>query len=160
MFSVDGCASEIANISGGEGEPTQDGAIGSGHQPTQTNAGDRCGGGEQAASPDDDAMYNKIKGLLQTQANLCREGSLLGRFHVGHSLVLDKQRRVLQKQKWSKMATTRSDYTPDRITLVRDECCDVACSYTRYVSSMSVLFGLYFVWLYLPPRAPCCRAPF
>ena len=99
MFPVDGCASEIAKISGGKGEPTQDGAIGLGHQPTLTNAGDRCGGGEQAASPDDNAIYNKIKGLLQTQANLFREGSLLGGFHVGHSLVLDKRRRVLQKQK-------------------------------------------------------------
>ena len=31
-------------------------------------------------------MYNKIKGLLQTQATLLQV-SLLGRFHVGHSLV-------------------------------------------------------------------------
>ena len=32
------CA-KIAKFSGGEGEPTQDGAIEWGHQPTQTNAG-------------------------------------------------------------------------------------------------------------------------
>ena len=35
----------------GGGEPTQDGAVGFGHPPTQANAGDRCAGGEQAASP-------------------------------------------------------------------------------------------------------------
>ena len=46
------CA-KIAKISGGKGEPTQDGATGVGHQPTQANAGDRCGGGEQVASPDE-----------------------------------------------------------------------------------------------------------
>ena len=46
------CA-KIAKISGGNGEPTQDGAIGWEHQPTQANAGDRCGWGEQAASPDE-----------------------------------------------------------------------------------------------------------
>ena len=42
-----------AKISEGKGEPTQDGAVGLGHQPTQANAGDQCGGGEQAASPDE-----------------------------------------------------------------------------------------------------------
>ena len=40
--------------------------------------------------PAEDAMHNKIKGLLQTQATLSLQVSLLGRFHVGHSLVLDK----------------------------------------------------------------------
>ena len=34
---------KIAKISGVNGEPIQDGAIGLGHQPTQTNAGDRRG---------------------------------------------------------------------------------------------------------------------
>ena len=46
-------SAKIAKTSGGKGEPTQDGTIGLGHQPTQANAGDRCGGGVQAASPDD-----------------------------------------------------------------------------------------------------------
>ena len=44
------CA-QIPKISEGNGESTQDGAIGLGHQPTNVNAGDRCGGGERAASP-------------------------------------------------------------------------------------------------------------
>ena len=44
---------KIAQFSGGKREPTQDGAIGLGLQPTQANAEDQCGGGEQAASPDD-----------------------------------------------------------------------------------------------------------
>ena len=35
-------------------------------------------------------VYDKVKGLLQTQAALSLQVSLLGRFHVGHSLVLDK----------------------------------------------------------------------
>ena len=34
---------KIAKISGGKGEPTQDSAIGLGHQPTLANAGDRWG---------------------------------------------------------------------------------------------------------------------
>ena len=46
------CA-KIAKISRGKGELTQDGDIGLGHQPTQADAGDRCGAGEQAASPDE-----------------------------------------------------------------------------------------------------------
>ena len=45
------------------------------------------GAGEYIAA--DDAMYNKIKGVLQTKATLLQV-FLLGRFHVGHSLVLDK----------------------------------------------------------------------
>ena len=45
---------------------------------------------EQSARPADDTMSYKIKGLLQTQVNLSLQVSLLGRFHVGHSLVLDK----------------------------------------------------------------------
>ena len=53
------CA-KIAKISGGKGEPTQGGAIGLRHQPTQTNAGDRCGGGEQAATPDE--VYGLVVG--------------------------------------------------------------------------------------------------
>ena len=46
------CA-KIAKINGGNREPTQDGAIGLGHQPTQSNAGDRCGGRDQTPSPDE-----------------------------------------------------------------------------------------------------------
>ena len=37
---------KIAKNSGGQGESTEEGAIGLEHQPTQANAGDRRGGGE------------------------------------------------------------------------------------------------------------------
>ena len=50
---IRGPCAKIAKISGSKGEPTQNGAIGLGHQPTQVVAGDRGGGGEQAASPDE-----------------------------------------------------------------------------------------------------------
>ena len=62
------CA-KIAKISGGKREPTQDGAIGLGHHPTQANAGDRCGGGEQAASPDE--VYGPIIDSGEAARNRC-----------------------------------------------------------------------------------------
>ena len=46
------CA-KIADIRGGQGESTGNGVFGQGHQPTQATAGSQCGGGEQAASPDE-----------------------------------------------------------------------------------------------------------
>ena len=64
------CA-KIAKISGGKGEPTQDGAIGLGHQPTQANAGDRCGGGEQAASPDE------VYGLIVYRGEAARNAAVV-----------------------------------------------------------------------------------
>ena len=64
------CA-KIAKISGGKGEPTRDGAIGVGHQPTQANAGDRRGGGEQAASPD------QVCGLIVDRGEAARTAAVV-----------------------------------------------------------------------------------
>ena len=59
------CAN-IAKISGGKGEPTQDGTIGLRHQPSRTNAGDRCGERELAESPDE------VYGLIVDRGDAAR----------------------------------------------------------------------------------------
>ena len=64
------CA-KIAKISGGKGELTQDGAIGVGHQPTQANAGGRCGGGEQAAGP------AEVYGLIVDRGEAARTAAVV-----------------------------------------------------------------------------------
>ena len=67
------CA-KIAKISEGKGEPTQDGAIGLGQQPTQANVGDRCGGSKQAASP------CEVYGLIVDRSEAARTAAVvLGR---------------------------------------------------------------------------------
>ena len=67
------CAN-IAKISGGMGKPTQDGAIWLGHQPTQANAGDRCGGDDQGESLDE------VYGLIVDRGEAARTAAVvLGR---------------------------------------------------------------------------------
>ena len=64
------CA-KIPNVSGGKAEPTQHGAIGVGHQPTHANAGDRGGGGEQAASP------TVVYGLIVDRSEVARTAAVV-----------------------------------------------------------------------------------
>ena len=53
------------------GEPPQDSAIGLGHQPTLANAGDQCGWGEQAASP------NEVYGLIVDRGEATRTAAVV-----------------------------------------------------------------------------------